>query len=33
MITAVMYAGHGNETMARDSKFAVINLESSPGAH
>ncbi len=26
MITAVMYAGHGNETMARDSMFAVIMI-------
>ncbi len=26
MITAVMYAGHGNEAMARDSMFAVIMI-------
>jgi Ca2+:H+ antiporter len=26
IITAVMYAGHGNETMARDSMFAVIMI-------
>jgi Ca2+:H+ antiporter len=26
MITAVMYAGHGNETMPRDSMFAVIMI-------